>query len=311
MRIGKFTELKELWDLINQKAVIEYKINSEHEFLSIFKSFMLEEADRFTKSGVHTRIDRIYIHNDTAMSKSIISDDDNFAKLNTMSYREFLDNLSQTMFAKHDTLHKVFCYIKDTINITDYLNIQTIRKIKSGFSKYLLNNSFNKFSLGYNVISGSIHPTKFTNEEGSPLNEVLSSDLGVLHDNTKPPLDSYLFEEVFYDSELERLNITDGEIQSVAVFTKIPKNSIKIPVAGGYTYSPDFAYVVKTTSGDYLNFIIETKNVDGKDSLRLEEQRKIAHAQALFNQISKTIKVEFMTQFANDEIYELIKNAQA
>ncbi|NBL00840.1 MAG: type III restriction-modification system endonuclease, partial [Erysipelotrichia bacterium] len=184
-------------------------------------------------------------------------------------------------------------------------------KIKSGFSKYLLNNSFNKFSLGYNVISGSIHPTKFTNEEGSPLNEVLSSDLGVLHDNTKPPLDSYLFEEVFYDSELERLNITDGEIQSVAVFTKIPKNSIKIPVAGGYTYSPDFAYVVKTTDGDYLNFIIETKNVDGKDSLRLEEQRKIAHAQALFNQISKTIKVEFMTQFANDEIYELIKNAQA
>ncbi|MCP6745005.1 hypothetical protein NL531_32050, partial [Klebsiella pneumoniae] len=83
----------------------------------------------------------------------------------------------------------------------------------------LLNNSFNKFSLGYNVISGSIHPTKFTNEEGSPLNEVLSSDLGVLHDNTKPPLDSYLFEEVFYVSELERLNITDGEIQSVAVFT--------------------------------------------------------------------------------------------
>ncbi|MFW4112577.1 type III restriction-modification system endonuclease, partial [Klebsiella pneumoniae] len=309
MRVGKFSELKELWDLINQKAVIEYKINSESEFLSIFKSFMLEEKDRFTKSGVHTRIDRIYIHNDTAMSKSIISDDDNFAKLNTMSYREFLDNLSQTMFAKHDTLHKVFCDIKDTINITDYLNIQTIRKIKSGFSKYLLNNSFNKFSLGYNVISNSIHPTKLTNADGNPLNEVLSSDLGVLQDNTKSPLDSYLFEEVFYDSELERLNITDGEIQSVSVFTKIPKNSIKIPVAGGYTYSPDFAYVVKTTKGDYLNFIIETKNVDGKDSLRLEEKRKIEHAQALFNQISTTVNVEFKTQFADDSIANLIKSS--
>ena len=308
MRIGKFSELEELWDLINQKAVIEYKINSENEFLSIFKSFMLEETERFTKSGVHTRIDRIYIHNDTAMSKSIVSDDDNFAKLNTMSYREFLDNLSQTIFAKHDTLHKVFCEIKDIINITDYLNIQTIRKIKSGFSKYLLNNSFNKFSLGYNVISGSIHPTKFTNADGVPVSEILSSDLGILNGNTKPPLDSYLFEEVFYDSELERLNITDGEIQSVAVFTKIPKNSIKIPVAGGYTYSPDFAYVVKTTKGDYLNFIIETKNVDGKDSLRLEEERKIKHAQALFSQISKSIKVEFKTQFANDTIYNLIRN---
>ncbi|EKD0167102.1 type III restriction-modification system endonuclease, partial [Escherichia coli] len=161
----------------------------------------------------------------------------------------------------------------------------------------------------YNLISGSIHPTKFTNADGKPLDEVLSSDLGVLQDNSKAPLDTYLFEEVFYDSELERRNITDREIQSVVVFSKIPKNSIKIPVAGGYTYSPDFAYVVKTAEGDYLNFIIETKNVDSKDSLRLEEKKKIEHAQALFNQISQSVKVEFKTQFANDDIYQLIKSA--
>jgi len=141
-----------------------------------------------------------------------------------------------------------------------------------------------------------------------PVSEILSSDLGILNGNTKPPLDAYLFEEVFYDSELEKLNITDGEITSVAVFTKIPKNSIKIPVAGGYTYSPDFAYVVKTTEGDYLNFIIETKNVDSKDHLRKEEEQKIKHAQELFNQISKSVKVEFKTQFANDAIYDLIRN---
>ncbi|EIH0901119.1 type III restriction-modification system endonuclease, partial [Escherichia coli] len=151
------------------------------------------------------------------------------------------------------------------------------------------------------------------NADGKPLDEVLSSDLGVLQDNSKAPLDTYLFEEVFYDSELERRNITDREIQSVVVsvvvFSKIPKNSIKIPVAGGYTYSPDFAYVVKTAEGDYLNFIIETKNVDSKDSLRLEEKKKIEHAQALFNQISQSVKVEFKTQFANDDIYQLIKSA--
>lgn len=308
MRVGKFSELKELWDLINQKVVIEYKIKSEREFLSLFRAFMLEEADRFTKSGAHTRIERIYIHNDTAMSKSILSvDEDNFHKINTMSYREFLDKLSQTIFVKHDTMHKVFCDIKDIINITEYLNIQTIRKIKSGFSKYLLNNSFSKFSLGYNVISGTVHPTKFTNADGGYLADVLSSDLGVLQDNTSPPLDSYLFEEVFYDSELEKLNMTEGEVRSVIVFTKIPKNSIKIPVAGGYTYSPDFAYVVNTSKGDYLNLIIETKNVDGKRELRHEERDKIKHAQKLFEQISKSIKITFMTQFSGDKIHDLIK----
>lgn len=306
MRVGKFDELRELWDLINQKAVLEYQIADESEFKSLFKSYLLDEASKFKKTGVQTRIEKVYIHNDIAMSKSILGTDDDFSKFSTMSYSEFLPKLSQEMFIKLSTLHQVFCEVRETIDITEYMNIQTIRKIKSGFSKYLLNNSFTKFALGYNVISNTMHPTKFTDADGEPLKDVLSSDLGVLHYNEKPPVDSYLFEEVFYDSELERLNITEGEIQCVVVFTKIPKNSIKIPVAGGYSYSPDFAYVVKTNSGDYLNFIIETKNVDGQDSLRLEEQRKIEHAQALFNKI-KDVKVEFRTQFKDDAILDIIR----
>lgn len=221
-----------------------------------------------------------------------------------VSYR-----LSRTAFIKPSTLHKAFIAVQDTINITDYLNIQTIRKIKSGFSKFLLYNSFSHFGLGYNIISNSVHPTKFTDEIGQALKDVAASDLGVHSDHSSLPLDSYLFEDVFYDSPLEKLNITDGEIKSVSVFTKIPKNSIKIPVAGGSTYSPDFAYVVKTSEGDYLNFIIETKNVEGKDTLRKEEERKIKHAKKLFNQISKEVKVEFKTQFSGDEIYDLIKQS--
>ncbi|RUO46299.1 type III restriction-modification system endonuclease [Pseudidiomarina aquimaris] len=307
MRVGKFRELSQLWEIINQKAVLEYKIEDESELLTLFKNFLLTESEKFKKTGVLTRIEKFYIHDDTAMYKTSFGDDEDFTKFSTMTYLEFLNKLTQEVFIKRSTLHRAFCGVKSTIDITEYMNIQTIRKIKSGFSKYLLHNSFNKFELGYNLISNKVHPTKFTDEESKPLEDVLSSDLGMHCDETRPPLDSYLFEEVFYDSELERLNITEGEITSVVVFTKIPKNSIKIPVAGGYTYSPDFAYVVKTTEGDYLNFIIETKNVDSNDSLRDEEKRKIRHAQELFNQISKDVKVEFKTQFADDQIVELIR----
>ncbi|WP_234911177.1 hypothetical protein [Vibrio anguillarum] len=52
-----------------------------------------------------------------------------------------------------------------------------------------------------------------------------------------------------------------------------------------------------------------TKNVDGKDSIRKEEERKIVHAKVLFEQISKEVKVDFKTQFADDLIYDLIKQA--
>lgn len=172
-----------------------------------------------------------------------------------------------------------------------------------------MSNSISKFGLGYNVITSAVHPTKFTNKKGEALNEVASSDLGVKTNDSLKPLDNFLFEEVFYDSDLEKLNIVDEEILSVSVFTKIPKNSIKIPVAGGYTYSPDFAYVVKTKSGELLNFIIETKNVEGKESLRKEEAQKIEHANIFFKKIGldKNIKVEFKTQFADDKIIEFIR----
>ena len=46
---------------------------------------------------------------------------------------------------------------------------------------------------------------------------------------------------------------------------------------------------------------------NGKDSLRKEEERKIEHAKLLFNQKSKKVKVEFKTQFADDVVYDLIK----
>ncbi|MDV4217821.1 type III restriction-modification system endonuclease [Acinetobacter baumannii] len=311
MRVGKFDELRQLWEMINQKAILEYKISSEEDFLKLFIKYLVEESDKFKKTGIQTRIEQVYIHNETAMSKTVFGDEDDFTKFCTMTYEEFINRLSQIAFIKRSTLHKAFIAVQETVNITEYLNIQTIRKIKSGFSKFLLHNSFTKFGLGYNLISNSIHPTKFTDENGWPYEEVVASDLGVHSDPTLTPLDSYLFEDVFYDSELEKLNITDGEIESVSVFTKIPKNSIKIPVSGGYTYSPDFAYVIKTSKGEYLNFIIETKNVDGEDSLRKEEERKIEHAKELFNQISKDVKVEFKTQFADDVIYDLIRKSIA
>lgn len=309
MREGKFEELRELWEIINRKAILEYKIANEEEFFHLFKAYLQQDSLKFKKTGVQTRIETLYIHNDTAMSKTVFGDDDDFAKLSTMSYREFINRLAEITFIKRSTLHRAFVEVRNTIDIVEFLNIHTIRKIKSGFNKFLLVNSFGKFELGYNIISNSVHPTKFTDTAGEPCSDIVASDLGVLSDSSLKSLDSYLFEDVFYDSELEKLNITKDEIKSVVVFTKIPKKSIRIPVSGGYTYSPDFAYVVKTTNGEYLNFIIETKNVSGNDQLRKEEERKIEHAKELFNLISKDIKVEFKTQFDEDRIYELIKKA--
>jgi type III restriction enzyme len=306
MREGKYEELRDLWELINHKAILEYKINSEDEFRLLLTAYLEEEAVNFKKTGVRTKKQSLYIYKNNMVSKDVDEIDDDFTPLVTMEYHEFLERLSKAALIKLSTLHSVFVELRDKLEIADFLNVQTIRKIKSGFKKFLLNNSFSHFELGYTTISNSIHPTKFTDISGKSLEDALASDLGVHHDDLLPPDDAYLFEEVFYDSELERDNIVE-EVESVTVFTKIPKNSIKIPVAGGFSYSPDFAYIIKTKKGEFLNFVIETKNVDGKDSLRKQEEKKIKHAEALFSCISKDIEVRFSTQFQNEKIGTIIR----
>ena len=88
--------------------------------------------------------------------------------------------------------------------------------------------------------------------------------------------------------------------------SKLAATAFQVTVAPASPIT-DFAYVVNTSKGDYLNLIIETKNVDGKRELRHEEHDKIKHAQKLFEQISKSIKITFMTQFSGDKIHDLIK----
>jgi len=91
----------------------------------------------------------------------------------------------------------------------------------------------------------------------------------------------------------------------VIVFTKIPKNSINIPVAGGKSYSPDFAYVVNLQNGNkQLHFVIETKNYPNEGSLSEEEKNKIKHAEKFFD---GKVKIEFRIQFTNNTIVDLIK----
>ena len=310
MRIAKYDELKALWETINQKALLQYKIKDEDEFLSLFIRYLKENADKFTATGIRTVQNKIRVDNGLLSATETRSlNDEVFEPINTLNYREFLLKLSQTALIQMQTLHKAFFALRDVLEISKFLNERTIHTIKAGFDRWLLFNSFNAFEVGFSRVGGSVHPTKFTDNQGNALTEVNASDLGTQFDSGSP-LAEFLFESVFFDSELEHANITKNQVKEVIVFTKILKNSIKIPVAGGGTYSPDFAYIIKTSSGDTLNLIVESKNVPDDQSLRSEEQQKIKHAEKLFNLVASDTKIVFKTQFEKDEIVNVIKNAQ-
>ena len=175
--------------------------------------------------------------------------------------------------------------------------------MKQNFDYFLMANAIDKYSIEYKKVTNNIHPTKLTDEKGEVRKEIPASDVGVLF-SEEAVAKSYLFDGLYYDSELERANIK-AEIMEIVVFTKIPKSSIKIPVAGGKTYSPDFAYVLKFKDGSQnLHFIVETKDVNDKDRLRDEERYKIKHAEQFFK---GKVKIEFRTQLSNRKMVDLIR----
>ncbi len=303
IRTEKYPELKALWEKINEKVVLEYKFNDEGQFQDILSRYFQTQERTFTQHGIHSYKAKIEFEDGQALVREQAESiyEDKLVMVATMTYQEFLKRLSAALNIRRATLHA--SVVSSKIPINQYLNGSTVRMIKKNFEDYLMHHAIDKFSVEYKKISNCIHPTKMTNRKGEVLTEMSAAGIGVFYSDDKVA-DSYFFNELFYDSELEKEN-EKKELAEVVVFTKIPKNSIKIPVAGGKSYSPDFAYVLKYADGSKkLNFIVETKNVAGDQNLRDEERQKIRHAEQFFH---GNVTIKFKTQFSNDSITKLLK----
>lgn len=302
VRTEKYKELKGLWEKLNEKVILEYKFKNEAGFRKLVSDFLKTQKDIFTLDGINDRIAKVEIKDKKAITNESESVYNRMTKvISVMKYSDFLKELSKIININIKTLHQSI--IDSGMDINKYLNPKTLRIIKQNFDYYLMANAIDKFSIEYKKVSNNIHPTKLTDEKGIVLKEVSASDIGILLSDENVAK-SYFFEELFYDSDLEKSNIKT-EIKEVIVFAKIPKNSIKIPVSGGKSYSPDFAYVLKSKKGGkILNFIVETKDVTSKDGLRDEEKFKIKHAEKFFN---GNVAIHFRTQFSNKKIVDLIK----
>ncbi len=302
VRTSKYDELRELWEKLNEKVILEYKFENEGGFKHLLTEFLKTQKDSFVKDGIRERLLEVQIQENKAVKQEKETIRSGAPEtISTMKYSDFLKKLAEELNVNMRTLHESICEAQ--IDINNYLNQATLRRIKQQFDDYLMTQAFDKYSIAYKKVSNCIHPTKLTDEKGNVLKEISATDVGVLFSEEKVA-DSYLFNELYYDSELERENITT-DIQEVIVFTKIPKSSIRIPVASGRSYSPDFAYVVRLKNGEQkLHFIVETKDYSNESGLSQEEIKKIQYAEKLFG---GGVKIHFKTQFCNDKISELIR----
>ena len=306
IRTGQYSELKELWEELNRKIVLEYQLDNEEKLSDLFLEYLQINFKDYVKTGAKTEIITIQKLGKQVGSQTNISET-KFTAMKMMTYTTFLKALSKKLALSITSLHKGFVAVQLDIDINAYLNQTTIRKIHKGFNDFLLQKVFGEFNVGYHETSNKVHPTAITKSNGEPRSEIESSNVGVHYEAGTTPK-SYLFNEIYYDSKLEFENIQNN-IDKVIVYSKIPKNSIRIPLIGGGSYSPDFAYVLKNIDGSsQLSMVVETK---GKDKINLDELEttKIKHAQKYFNQENSKLDVRFETQLHGQKIVDIIKDA--
>jgi len=319
LRQEKYQEFKRLWEELNKKVLITYDFKNNEVQQELLNQMIIKfwEEGHFEKSGFELKSFKMKKDEDNIDFQEIKSTESvyNAVSISNLTYQEFLLELEKLMKVPFNMLHSMFIDLKNNskvevkpgvfkndFDLNNYLSRKTIREIQKYYRDYLIEKSLHNMFISYDSVNTTIHPTALTDPKGNPLKDIGTSEVGVLFDKAVQVDSSYLFNELYYDSEIERGNIIE-HINEIVVFSKIPKNSIKIPVIGGGSYSPDFAYVVKYKDGkEALNLVIESKGKE-KIGLSSEEKMKIKCVEKLFE---GHLNIRFKAQFKNEEISRIV-----
>lgn len=295
-----YDSFKELWEKINSKVMISYNIGTEEEvkdvLANIFKKKTIYEKEAIVFSNLKVVTKKKQIQLEDTTSKYYYSE--------KIRYGEFLKLLSLQINVPVQTIHNALITANQEkkIKMEELFNRRSIDKVASMYLESINDKMLE--SVKYTPIDLAIHPTDLTDKDGK-LKEVLAYKLGSKLEEQSPPA-KYLYDKLYYDSN--EIDTIKEDIESIIVFGKIPKASIKIPVLNGETYSPDFAYVVRDKKGNTkLHLVIESKAKYGKELSDIEKE-KIKLAQKFFDTINHSgIKVKFETQLKTQNVSEIIE----
>lgn len=305
VRNSNYKEFKSLWESLNKKVFINYNIGTD-EVISDMLVDILENESVLEADSVKF-IER-KVEKGTDNSNLVVTDEDESQYVvqsyqEELPYNQFLKIVEKGTSIPLQTIHNALIKYNERhiINSGTFFTRKTAQNIVSKYQNKIAELMLNKIE--YKKVDISVHPTALTNIDGT-LKRIVAHNIGTKYSDAKPQ-EKYLYEELFYDSnEIETINEV---ISEVIVFGKIPKNSIRIPVINGQTYSPDFAYVVKQKDGKTrLNVVIESKNKEVR-YLSKDEEDKISLANKFFDTINDSdIKVVFEKQLKGKRITKII-----
>ncbi len=303
IRKEKYEKIKKLWEVLNQKYIINYSEFTDEEIINALIKILEKGID--SSDEIVTQRQMLNINENTTgiMEMSGLS----LMTNKYLKYNDFLIKTSNLTNIPIVNIHNALVKYNQKHKISNqFFNNTVLSKFCIEINNWKAEELFKRFT--YKKIDLPIHPTALTTENGKIKDTIVIGNVGTSKIEGTPQ-EKYLYDTIAFDSDIEKNNIME-EIQEVSVFGKIPKNSIKIPVANGGTYSPDFMYLIDKKDGtSELNLVIESKNVESDLDLRSKENYKIECAKKLFEQLqNEGIKIKFKKQLSTDKVSTIVKN---
>jgi type III restriction enzyme len=238
----------------------------------------------------------------------------------TVSYKSKVDYLELVRTLSNNTktpisfVVKVFNALSDDFKTKMLCNNpeQAQREISEIINKNLI--AMLKANIKYDGINGKGLPNVFKTEKGKTYLD--TGSVGKFQKDIAGDFSlktKWVFEEVIeYDSDFE-LEIVeqDPDIDSIEIFGKLPRMKIKTPLGD---YNPDFCYAIKSTEGNKIFLVVETKGYKSSTAIPVDEKGKIDFAKKYFEALGEhykdqNIKISFKERINKTQLAALINNA--
>lgn len=316
IRKENFAKLRNLWETVNQNYMVQFEpIRDDVLEQGIDVSLASDIFDRQKSSFVVHNIikdkekgQRVEIEKEKTKQSFYLEGD-------KIGYGEFLKKLCNRLSIPVGLIHKgIIKFHKKYPKVDIYPTSYSVETFVSNFEDWFINQFEGKYS--YRRIPNNVKGTPLTDDEGNPKDNIAQATIGIMKSNKENKVpDTFLYDKIVFDSPFEETNIIDGETESVEVYGKIPKRSIRVPMYFGGTSSPDFMYVVKKSDGsEIMNLIIETKDVKKWSDLRNIEQSKVKASQKFFEELQNEVnekdgnfEITYKSQLHNDNIQRILE----
>ena len=230
---------------------------------------------------------------------------------NKVDYLELVRNLSNNTKTPISFVVRIFNALSSDFKDKMIANnpAQAQREITQIISKQLV--AMIKANIKYDGINGTVLPNVFKTENGKTY--LSTGSVGKFQKDITSDFslkNKWVFEEVIeYDSDFEvEIVEQDPDIQSIEIFGKLPKLKIKTPLG---EYNPDFCYAIKSTEGNKVFLVVESKGYKTSTVIPEDEKAKIDFAKKYFEALNEyykdqNIKISFKERINTTQLASLI-----